>query len=94
MFSLAKNQLTMLPTYIAGFHNLRVFKLDSNPIVWPPSEVWSTSGVLEGNEESLRSWLTSLQSWIATHAGELQHPSSEAEDVRSAFMDKYFGVIN
>jgi len=94
VFSLAKNQLTVLPTYIAAFHNLRVFKLDSNPLVWPPPEVWGTGDVLEGDEESIRSWLTTLQSWIATHAAEMQQPSLEAEDGRLVFMDKSFEVVN
>ncbi|KAF8343937.1 RAM signaling pathway protein-domain-containing protein [Cantharellus anzutake] len=78
VFSLARNQLMAVPTYITKFHNLRVLKLDSNPIVWPPPDIWRMDHALDDNDEGVRSWLANLQSWIATHAGEVQ-PFEDAE---------------
>ncbi len=37
VFSLTRNKLGRLPGYLAHFANLRVLKVEENPITWPVS---------------------------------------------------------
>lgn len=39
VLSLSSNALTSLPPYLSKFRALKVFKVDHNPIQWPPREV-------------------------------------------------------
>ncbi len=37
VLSLTSNRIYTLPAYLTTFHNLKVFKVDLNPIEWPVS---------------------------------------------------------
>lgn len=37
---MSKNKISVLPTYIADMKELKILKLDHNPIIYPPRDVW------------------------------------------------------
>jgi hypothetical protein len=78
VFSLAKNQLTHLPEYISEFEDLRVFKLDSNPINWPPPEIWGQD-IVHDDDDQGQTWIRQLRSWLANNHQEVQEPEPEPE---------------
>jgi hypothetical protein len=40
---MSKNRLTTLPSYIADMKDLKILKVDHNPLVFPPKEIWDIS---------------------------------------------------
>lgn len=41
---MSKNRLQVLPTYIGDMHDLKILKIDHNPIVFPPKDVLDSAG--------------------------------------------------
>lgn len=39
VFSIAKNRVKRLPTYLVQMSHLKVFKVDHNPLEWPPKDI-------------------------------------------------------
>lgn len=63
VFSLSKNKITVLPTYITQFHSLRIFKVDQNPFEYPPKSMMDPKGVLT-DQKLMESWIESLKQWL------------------------------
>ncbi|KAI9339673.1 hypothetical protein BDR26DRAFT_381231 [Obelidium mucronatum] len=55
VFSIAKNRITLIPEYFGDMNQLEVFKLDGNPIQWPPAEV--IASVSDGVPTHLKEFL-------------------------------------
>ncbi|ORY28256.1 RAM signaling pathway protein-domain-containing protein [Naematelia encephala] len=86
VLSLTSNRLYTLPSYLVEFTHLKVFKVDLNPIEWPPREVLGalmdtdTSGgknpnassgdVKEKKDEDLRPWIENMKKWMKQRAVE------------------------
>ncbi|KAF8321682.1 hypothetical protein DL93DRAFT_1449899 [Clavulina sp. PMI_390] len=66
VFSFAKNLITRLPVYLTEFEWLRVLKIESNPITWPPPDIWDRSNI--ESEAEQRPWLYELKAWLLVHA--------------------------
>lgn len=43
VFSLSNNLITRIPSYLTRFDDLRIFKADHNPLVWPPKHILEVS---------------------------------------------------
>ena len=39
VLSIAKNRVKRLPVYFSQMHQLKVLKLDHNPLEWPPKDI-------------------------------------------------------
>lgn len=60
VLSLNHNRLYTLPSYLATFDNLKVFKVASNPIEWPVSRALGVGKNLANSRGSLaKSWVVS-----------------------------------
>lgn len=60
---MSKNKINSLPTYIADMSDLKILKVDHNPIAFPPKDVWET------NEDTDRdTWLEGVKHFLRLHA--------------------------
>lgn len=49
VFSVAKNRIKRLPTWLAHMTHLKVLKVDHNPLEWPPKEITTFPSALNGS---------------------------------------------
>jgi hypothetical protein len=70
---MSKNKINILPTYIADMKDLRILKVDNNPISFPPKEVWDVS-----EEADRDAWLESVKQFLRQHA-ERSNSTQESE---------------
>jgi hypothetical protein len=89
VLSLTSNKIYALPSYLTTFNNLKVFKVDQNPIEWPPKEVL---GSLIDNdlaraerangkkEEDLRPWIENMKSWMRQRASDGDRVLAQSND--------------
>jgi hypothetical protein len=40
VFAIQRNKIQRLPTTLGDMHRLRVLKVDDNPLIFPPPEIW------------------------------------------------------
>jgi hypothetical protein len=40
VFAIQRNKIERLPTTLGDMHRLRVLKVDENPLIFPPPEIW------------------------------------------------------
>jgi hypothetical protein len=45
------------------FHKLRIFKIDQNPVDWPPKHITEPDGDLD-DSQFMEQWIQVLQNWI------------------------------
>lgn len=55
---MSKNKINVLPTYIGDMNELKILKLDHNPILFPPKEV------LENEEADRDAWLENVKRFL------------------------------
>jgi Leucine-rich repeat (LRR) protein len=60
---MSKNKISRLPTYIADMKNLKVLKLDHNPITFPPKEIWEAE-----EKDRDAAWMDSVKDFLRQHA--------------------------
>ena len=76
---MSKNRINALPTYIGDMNDLKVLKLDQNPIAFPPKDVWDS-------EESDRdSWLEGVKKFLRQHAERSASTQESESGSRFAF---------
>jgi Leucine-rich repeat (LRR) protein len=63
VFCISKNKLTRLPSYLSNFRNLNIFKIDHNPLEWPPKVIMEPFGGVE-DPQVMRGWIRTIQKWI------------------------------
>lgn len=63
VFSLSKNKITVLPTYISQFQSLRILKVDQNPFEYPPMSVMDPKDDLR-DQKLMESWIESVKQWL------------------------------
>ncbi|KAM0789295.1 hypothetical protein ACM66B_000135 [Microbotryomycetes sp. NB124-2] len=94
VFSIAKNRVKRLPTWFAQMHQLKVLKVDHNPLEWPPKEVVTfplSNGGPDGEPqrkvgskieeaEEMQKWLPNLLRFIRENAA--QENASRETDAR------------
>jgi Leucine-rich repeat (LRR) protein len=61
---MSKNKINVLPTYIGDMNELKILKLDHNPIVFPPKDVL----LLESEEVDRDAWLENVKRFLKQHA--------------------------
>jgi len=64
VFSILRNKLRRLPSYLSEFHELSIFKISQNPIEWPPKSVLETSDNLD-DPQNMAGWIHRVQEWIS-----------------------------
>lgn len=64
---MSKNHIEVLPPYISEFHKLRVFKIENNPIEWPPSWVLERHGAADDDDGS---WIQNVKEWMINNAAQ------------------------
>jgi Leucine-rich repeat (LRR) protein len=57
---MSKNKITTLPAYIGDMHDLKILKLDHNPLSFPPAAVLD----LDGEETDRDAWLDNLKRFL------------------------------
>ena len=62
-----RNKIHRLPIYIAEFSQLLIFKIDQNPLEWPPRKVMDVGGNLE-DPAIMKDWIHSVQQWIKANS--------------------------
>lgn len=60
---------------MADFHKLRIFKVDQNPVDWPPKLIMEPDGDLD-DSQFMEDWIQVLQHWIL-HNSQPSRTSSE-----------------
>jgi hypothetical protein len=68
VFSLSKNRITKLPAYFVEFKNLKMLKVDNNPVEWPPASVVKDKIPLTDKTEDMAKFITQLKQWYAANA--------------------------
>lgn len=61
VLSMSKNKINALPTYIADMNDLKILKLDHNPITFPPKAVW------EVEDSDGEMWLDGVKRFLRQH---------------------------
>lgn len=62
VLSMSKNRIGVLPSYIGDMNELKILKLDHNPILFPPKDV------LENEEADKDAWLENVKRFLKQHA--------------------------
>ena len=57
-----RNRIHRLPPYLTQFRNLTLFRVDQNPLEWPPKNVMDCPSTVEG--PAMKSWILTVQKWI------------------------------
>lgn len=83
VLSLSDNHIVTLPTYLIAFERLKVFKVDLNPIQWPPREVLGLLAESDPKgrhdpsnkdrpkrDEDLRPWIQNMKRWLQEQIGD------------------------
>lgn len=70
---MSKNKINSLPTYIGDMNELKILKVDHNPITFPPREIWDTE------ETDRDAWLDGVKKFLRQHA----ERSNSAQDSES-----------
>lgn len=91
-----------LPTYLIAFEKLKVFKVDQNPIQWPPRDVLGPlaetdpKGRHDPNnkdkpkrDEDLRPWIQNMKRWLQEQIGDTSR-FSERERERARVEDETY----
>ena len=63
MFSILRNKIQRLPPSFDQFQELTLFKVDGNPLEWPPKSVLDTSDNLD-DPQAMKEWIVRVQKWI------------------------------
>ncbi|KAI8998149.1 hypothetical protein BC832DRAFT_245324 [Gaertneriomyces semiglobifer] len=63
VLSIARNRITALPTWF-GDTELKVLKLEHNPLIWPPKDVLKCDAGTDPTE-----WVAKVRQWVADNAG-------------------------
>ncbi|EMR10118.1 hypothetical protein PNEG_01397 [Pneumocystis murina B123] len=88
VLSISRNKLKVLPIYISKMSNLKILKIDHNPITFPPKEIIH----FKGGEKEMLPWLNNIKSFLSSHEeyfndhGEEQYLTSEGEK------DNFFNI--
>ena len=72
---MANNKIHRIPPYFVQFQELRLFKIEQNPLEWPPRDVVGLPPQSD-NQESSKAWIQGIQKWMQTHTqhtGERKH---------------------
>ena len=77
---MSKNKITELPTYIGDMNDLKILKLDHNPIRFPPKEVWDTE------DKGRDGWLPGLQMFLRQAHAERNQSAQETESGGSRYV--------
>jgi hypothetical protein len=59
---MSKNKISALPPYIGNMNDLKILKLDHNPITFPPRDVWDT------DDAGRDAWLENLKRFLRQHS--------------------------
>jgi hypothetical protein len=59
---MSKNKINILPTYIGDMNDLKILKLDHNPITFPPKDIW------DSDEKDKDVWLDGVKKFLRQHA--------------------------
>jgi hypothetical protein len=78
ILSVSKNKLTRLPTYLSSFHKLSVFKVDHNPLEWPPPEALDLSSDIS-EPQAMAHRLRDLKKWLEENPDDKSIPSTHLE---------------
>ena len=63
VFSILRNKIQKLPPSFARFQELTIFKVDGNPLEWPPKAIMDTTENLD-DPQVMKEWLKRVQKWI------------------------------
>ncbi|KZT68161.1 hypothetical protein DAEQUDRAFT_728197 [Daedalea quercina L-15889] len=63
VFSLLRNKIQKLPPSFSRFQELTLFKVDGNPLEWPPKAVMGPSQNLD-DPQAMKAWIKGIQKWI------------------------------
>jgi hypothetical protein len=77
VLSISKNRIETLPSYIGHMNELRILKIDHNPVVFPPPEVTAH----EGGEDSMDEWLVNLKGYLRSYHGSLDKSADDSDIV-------------
>lgn len=58
-----RNKIQRLPAYVSRFRRLTLFKIDQNPIQWPPKSVLQYSGG-PNDSQAMSEWISRVQQWL------------------------------
>lgn len=79
---MSKNKIAELPTYIGDMNDLKILKLDNNPIRFPPKEVWNT------DEKDRDLWLRNVKGFLRQHAERAQQQVQDTESTGGSRYDR------
>lgn len=77
--------------YLTDFTSLHVLKLDSNPITWPPPDVWNWERL--DSEAHAKVWLNELKTWLLANA-DAEIPGNEGIAKHSRCVELVFSWPN
>ncbi|CED84483.1 FOG: Leucine rich repeat [Phaffia rhodozyma] len=66
VLSLSQNKIRALPKYISTFTELKVFKIDHNPIEWPPPEILERKTITEEGrgDANEKAWVENIRNFL------------------------------
>ncbi|KAH9934701.1 RAM signaling pathway protein-domain-containing protein [Fomitopsis serialis] len=67
VFSILRNRIQKLPPSFVRFQELTLFKVDGNPLEWPPKAVMDSSENLD-DPQVMKDWIKRVQKWIEEHS--------------------------
>lgn len=67
VFSVLRNKIQKLPPSFVQFQELTLFKVDGNPLEWPPKAVMDTTEDLD-DPRAMKDWIKRVQKWIEDHS--------------------------
>ena len=66
VFAVTHNRIHRIPRYFVQFRNLQLFKIEQNPLDWPPKDVMNPPSHPD-DHETMKGWIHSIQNWMETN---------------------------